>query len=146
MKFDTQEHSDPDVNLTPLIDVIFLLLIFFMVSTTFKTEESQIHLDLPTATGVAAQKTSNEIHIDIDKHGVYIVNGRTLVKHDVATLTNAVTLTKNRLGEKYKTPPNVIISSDKNTPYQAVMTAIDSVRKSNLSKIGLQVRQDKEDL
>ena len=68
MKFRRQRSEEVGVNLTPLIDVVFLLLIFFMVSTTF-TRETQLSIDLPEATGVLREAQDKQIEILIDEAG-----------------------------------------------------------------------------
>ena len=78
MKFRRQKLEEVSINLTPLIDVVFLLLIFFMVSTTF-TRETQLSIDLPEATGEAREARQDEIEIQIAETGGYRVNGRGLV-------------------------------------------------------------------
>ena len=78
MKFRRTTREPLSVNLTPLIDVVFLLLIFFMVSTTF-TRETQLSIDLPEAEGQARQSIEEEIEILIDEAGSYRVNGQGLV-------------------------------------------------------------------
>ena len=78
MKFRRQRLDDVSVNLTPLIDVVFLLLIFFMVSTTF-TRETQLSVDLPEAQGQLKENNEEEIEILIDEGGAYRVNGQGLV-------------------------------------------------------------------
>ena len=67
--------KDPDLNITPLIDVVFLLLIFFMVSTTFE-KESEISIELPDSSGKVSKKESFTIEVSIDAQGRYFVNQR----------------------------------------------------------------------
>jgi biopolymer transport protein ExbD len=76
VKFKRQLKAELDINLAPLIDVVFLLLIFFMVTTTF-TKESRLTIDLPESTGLAAEEERPEqIEIIISAQGDYAVNGR----------------------------------------------------------------------
>ena len=85
MKFRRQRRDEVGVNLTPLIDVVFLLLIFFMVSTTF-TRETQLSIDLPEASGQPQETTDERIEILIDESGSYRVNGQALVDARLRTL------------------------------------------------------------
>ena len=89
MKFRRQQREELGVNLTPLIDVVFLLLIFFMVSTTF-TRETQLSVDLPEATGEPQEMAAEQIEIRIDEAGVYRVNGQPLVDTRMRTLQAAI--------------------------------------------------------
>ena len=80
------DHRDEiDLNLTPLIDVVFLLLIFFMVSTTFE-QQSKLKVDLPEASSQAVKQEANKIVIGIDAKGHFFINDRQLVNTQFKTL------------------------------------------------------------
>ena len=117
----------PDINLTPLIDVVFLLLIFFMVSTTFK-EDARIRLRLPEAQGeeVSAQEPQ-ALEILIDVGGTFYVNDRRVVDRNLETLKKAIA---GAAGEDLEIP--VVIKADARTPHQAVMTAMDAASQLGL--------------
>ena len=89
MKFRRKHREEVGINLTPLIDVVFLLLIFFMVSTTF-TRETQLSIDLPEAEGSVKEVSEDQIEILIDEAGSYRVNGQGLVDNRIRTLQAAV--------------------------------------------------------
>ncbi|MDE1462613.1 ExbD/TolR family protein [Spartinivicinus poritis] len=120
MKFRRQLTEEVSVNLTPLIDVVFLLLIFFMVTTTF-TKETHLSVDLPEATGEPVDNKPDQIEILISKTGEYAVNTKSLVNTSIKTLKTA--LQKESKGNN-KLP--LVITSDANAPYQAVVTAMDA--------------------
>lgn len=120
MKFRRQVRTEDSINVTPLIDVVFLLLIFFMVSTTF-TKETHLKIDLPEATGEASPEDDNRIEILINAEGGYAVNGESLVNKKFNTLKNA--LEKVSAGDNQKP---LTITADANTPHQAVVTAMDA--------------------
>ena len=132
MNFKITRDDEPQLNLTPLIDVVFLLLIFFMVSTTFD-KQAELSIDLPEADGkpVKAQKIF-KIEIAIDGQGHYFVNQRRLKEDSLKTLKSAIEITK----ASHKNP-QVIISSDKNTPYQAFITAMDAAKQLGLEHVNL---------
>ena len=88
MQFRRQKNQQVDVNLTPLIDVVFLLLIFFMVSTSF-TKETHLSLDLPEATGDESTVAVESVEITISTNGNYAVNGRSLVSSTSKNLQKA---------------------------------------------------------
>ena len=111
-----------DINLTPLIDVVFLLLIFFMVSTTFN-RESELSIELPAASAEAQARRPDSIEVAIDVTGRYYVNGRQLLNTQSKTLRRALT---TAAGEN-ATPP-IIISADAKTPHQAVVQVMDAAR------------------
>jgi biopolymer transport protein ExbD len=119
--------KSPEVDITPLIDVVFLLLIFFMVSTTFD-REAQITVELPEATGEEAKHAPQELDITIDVSGIFFVNQREVINTEVETLKLAIS---KAVGDKRDIP--VIINADGRTPHQAVMTAMDAASQLGLN-------------
>lgn len=123
-------RQPPEINLTPLLDVVFLLLIFFMVSTTFK-DEARLRVQLPQAQGEdAPAQQPEQIRILIDRSGDYFVDDRAVVDRGVLTLVRAL---NGALGERKDLP--VLIQADANTPHQAVMTAMDAAAEVGLRRI-----------
>lgn len=118
-----RRREDPDVNLTPLIDVVFLLLIFFMVSTTF-TQESEISIELPQASGEASKEEKRLIDISIDAQGRYFVNQQQLINTQLMTLKRAMQQQAGALKS-----PRLVISADRRTPHEAVVKAMDAARQ-----------------
>ena len=121
--------KSPEVDITPLIDVVFLLLIFFMVSTTFD-REAQILVELPEATGEEAQHAPEELDITIDANGIFFVNQREVINTELETLKRAI---GKAVGKKKDIP--VIINADGRTPHQAVMTAMDAASQLGLMRM-----------
>ena len=103
----TKRDNEPELNLTPLIDVVFLLLIFFMVSTTFD-HQSEISIELPESSGKVADTKQKTIEISIDHQGQYFINQRRIKDNDIATLMQALRIVR---GTDKK--PKLIISADK---------------------------------
>ena len=135
MQFKRQTNAEVSVNLTPLIDVVFLLLIFFMVSTTF-TKETHLSLDLPEASGMEQPAPPAQIEVLIDAKGQYVVNERSLVSSKLETIKNA--LQKVSAGN-IKTP--LTITADANTPHQAVITAMDAAGQLGFSQLSLTTKK-----
>ncbi|CAI8195421.1 MAG: Biopolymer transport protein ExbD [Marinobacterium sp. xm-d-530] len=134
MNFPRPQSEEIAINLTPLIDVVFLLLIFFMVSTTF-TKETQLKVDLPQATSdQVAQVDMLEIIIKAD--GSFAVNDKALVNAQPKTLRAA--LLKESDGD-LATP--LKISADASTPHQAVITAMDVAANLGFSQLSLTTRE-----
>lgn len=119
MKFRRQAGEEVSVNLTPLIDVVFLLLIFFMVSTTF-TKESHLEIDLPQSSGEPAKPSVKEIEVIVNAKGEYSVNDRKLVNNQEDTLKKAVQ--KLSAGDT-KLP--FIITADAKTSHEYVVRVMD---------------------
>ncbi len=121
MNLRRQIRPSPDINLTPLIDVVFLLLIFFMVSTTFQ-KETRIKIELPEATTEAsAEEVPKVLDVSVDKDGTFYVNEKEVVNTELATLKRAIE--KAARGEK---DLPVVISADARTPHQAVIKVLDA--------------------
>jgi biopolymer transport protein ExbD len=132
MQFRRQSrNSEVSVNLTPLIDVVFLLLIFFMVSTTF-TKETHLSLDLPEASGEKVEAVAQQIDVVISVKGQYAINGRSLVNNQLNTLKKAIA---EVAGDDRSLP--LIITADANTPHQAVMTAMDAAGQMGFAHLSL---------
>ncbi|MEM5537621.1 biopolymer transporter ExbD [Neptuniibacter pectenicola] len=134
MKFPRQKREEVNVNLTPLIDVVFLLLIFFMVSTTF-TKETHLEVDLPQASGDKSVSEEQILEILITDEGNYSVNGKPLVNTQAETLRRAL---KELSGDKRDMP--LVITADAKTPHQAVVTAMDVSGQLGFSKLSITTR------
>lgn len=134
MNFRRQRLDQVDVNLTPLIDVVFLLLIFFMVSTTF-TRETQLSIDLPEATGEAREVTESQIEILIDEEGQYRVNGKGLVDNRMRTLQAAIY--KVSAGD---TTLPMLITADAQTAHESVVQAMDAAGQMGFVHLSITTR------
>lgn len=130
MNLRPHRREPADINLTPLIDVVFLLLIFFMVSTTFK-DEARLRVQLPEAQGEEIPAEEPEmIRLVIDRSGSFNVDDRAVVDRETETLVEVL---KERLGGREPLP--VLIQADAQTPHQAVMTALDAASQAGLVQI-----------
>ena len=131
MKFRRQPREALSVNLTPLIDVVFLLLIFFMVSTTF-TRETQLSVDLPEATGLLRDEVDKQLEILIDEQGQYRVNGRPLVDTRLRTLQAAMYEVS-----RGDTSLPLVISADAEAAHQSVVRAMDAAGQMGFSRLSI---------
>ncbi|HUV22358.1 MAG TPA: biopolymer transporter ExbD [Gammaproteobacteria bacterium] len=123
-------EEDVNINLTPLIDVVFLLLIFFMVSTTFDTT-SQLKIKLPEASTTQSPETAQQINLMIDAKGDFFVNSRELTNNRSATLKAALerSLSNGMIA--------VVIQSDAASPVQSLVTAMDVVGQLGFSQVSI---------
>ena len=136
MKFRRQSsQTDVSVNLTPLIDVVFLLLIFFMVSTTF-TKETHLAINLPESSGEPLNKQLKQVEVIISKEGEFAVNGRTLVNNSIGTLKDAMV----KISESNNKVP-LVITADANTPYQSVVIAMDAAGQLGFVHISMTTKK-----
>jgi biopolymer transport protein ExbD len=139
VKFRRQKRVDNTINLTPLIDVVFLLLIFFMVSTTF-TKESHLVLELPEADGKVEETIVESIEILIGKNGDYSINGKQLINRQLKTLMKAL----EDISSGNREMP-LTITADANTSHQSVVTAMDAAGKIGFVHLKITTKQpDKE--
>ncbi|MGB5306683.1 MAG: biopolymer transporter ExbD [Gammaproteobacteria bacterium] len=138
MNLQPVDQDEPDINLTPLIDVVFLLLIFFMVSTTFE-HQSRIQIELPEASAEPAATQDDSMEIIIDSQGRYFIGDEQVVNTELKTLKAAISKT---LGSNIELP--VIIRADANTPHQAVVRALDATSQLGLTRISLATSKIKE--
>ena len=138
MKFHRQRREDVGINLTPLIDVVFLLLIFFMVSTTF-TRETQLSIDLPEAEGSAAEEVEEKIEVLIDESGRYRVNGQGLVDNRMRTLQAAI----YKISAGDTTLP-MIITADAQAAHEDVVRAMDAAGQMGFVHLSITTRQPSE--
>jgi biopolymer transport protein ExbD len=120
-----------DVNLTPLIDVVFLLLIFFMVSTTFD-RHAKLKVELPEASAKQTQQQQQSIVLSIDAKGNYFINDRQLINTRLETLKTALQKT---LGDEKDIP--LVLRADAKTPHQAVVRAMDAASQLGLTRLSI---------
>jgi biopolymer transport protein ExbD len=131
--------EEPEVSITPLIDIVFLLLIFFMVSTTF-VEESELEVRLPTTDTEPVRPDENQLEVVVAADGRYAVAGRELPDTTRQTLLTAI-------GVAAKENPGapVVIRADAMTPHQAVVRAMDAAGSLGLTKISIATTAETEE-
>lgn len=137
MKLSLRTRTQPEVNLTSLIDVVLLLLIFFMVSTSF-VKQSQIAINLPQADSAAVvEEVPEQIDVMITATGTYLVNGRELINNRPETIRNAL---RKVSGGNSNLP--MTVSADANARHQYVVTALDVAGRLGFVKINIATIND----
>ena len=132
MRLSLRPRTQPEVNLTSLIDVVLLLLIFFMVSTSF-VKQSQIAISLPEAdSATVVEEVPDQIEIMITETGKYLVNGRELINSRPETIRNALLKVS---GSNNSLP--LTISADANARHQDVVTAMDVAGRLGFVRISI---------
>ena len=116
---------EPEINLIPFIDVLLVVLIFLMISTTF-TRFQELAITLPTANGAASQSEVKQIHIAVSRDGRFAINGKVTDRSQLSNSLNA--LNKDNAIQ-------VNIDADAKAPHQAVMSALEAARDANLANI-----------
>ena len=137
MKLSLRSRAQPEVNLTSLIDVVLLLLIFFMVSTSF-VKQSQIAIRLPQADSSAVvEEVPEQIDIMITATGTYLVNGRELINNRPETIRNAL----RKVSAGNSNLP-MTVSADANAKHQYVVTVLDVAGRLGFVKIDIATIND----
>ncbi len=140
MQLRAAKTEDPEISLTSLIDVVFLLLIFFMVSTTFE-QAAVLKVDLPEASNVSQpENQADSFELVIDQQGQYYLNDRQLVDGKPATLRAAF---NEAAGEDRDIP--VILRADAETPYHFVVTAMDVTAQLGFTRLSIATERITED-
>ena len=122
--------AEPEINLIPFIDVLLVVLIFLMISTTF-TRYQELAITLPTASGNESQAENKQVHIAVSRDGRFAVNGKVTDSTQLSkVLTHLATQANSQTNHL-----QVNIDADAKAPHQSVMTALEAARDANLSNI-----------
>jgi len=129
------KEENVEVNLTALIDVVFLLLIFFMVSTTFD-RHARLKVSLPEASAKTTQQQNEPLMLSIDAKGNYFINDRQVINQSLDTLKQALQKT---IGDDMATIEDIalVLRADANTPHQSVVRAMDAASQLGLTKLSI---------
>ncbi|MEN9501566.1 MAG: hypothetical protein RI964_851 [Pseudomonadota bacterium] len=137
MKFSPRRRDDDiDINVISMVDILFVLLLFFMLTTSF-TKNAELKVALPTASQTTEVTSGDKLELVIDGQGRYYINGREVLNTTPETLFQAMSQT---LDELPNTPP-LVISADANVNYQAVVTAMDIAGRLGLTNFSIATTQ-----
>jgi biopolymer transport protein ExbD len=137
VKFKRQHSQHVAMDLTPLIDVVFLLLIFFMVSTTF-TRENHLQVELPQASdNLAPPAEIEQIEVVISADGQYLLNDKPLVNNRRETLERGI----RELADADTSLP-FIITADARTPHEFVVRAMDAAGRLGFAKLSITTERE----
>ena len=128
---DHRAFDEPDINLVPLIDVILVLIIFFVVTTTFDAR-SMLELELPQATGDPATSDTRALTVLVNADGRYFVQDREVLRTDIDSLRSVI---GEVAGDDRERP--VLLRADARTPHQAVVTALDAVGQLGFTHVSI---------
>jgi biopolymer transport protein ExbD len=138
VKFKRSIRGELSINITPLIDVVFLLLIFFMVTTTF-SRETRLLVNLPEANAELVESQSAQIEIIVAREGSYVINGRPLVDNRFETLIRGLELESE--GDR---DLSIILIADAEATHQSVVTAMDAIGQSGFSRLNIATQRPEE--
>jgi biopolymer transport protein ExbD len=131
MRLRSTRRDEPELNLTSLIDIVLLLVVFFMLATTFVTE-GRLRVVLPEASAAPTDTTQKPVVITITAQGSYLVNERTLVNNARETLRAA--LQKVAGGDNHRP---VTIRADARATHQSVVTAMDVAARHGFTQVNI---------
>lgn len=131
MNFSRRRDSEPDINVTSLIDVVLLLVIFFMVSSSFVTD-GRLKVQLPQSSAAPENRPSDAVTILVTAEGSYRVNDRALVNNSPDTLRAALAKVEPEARGK-----PVTIRADARATHQAVVTAMDVAGRLGFSQVNI---------
>lgn len=134
MNFPRRTLEDPAINLTPLIDVVFLLLIFFMVTTTF-TRDTRLTVNLPEADANSSESLPDQIEVTVSEAGRFSVNGEVLSNSQPGTLGDAIL----QAAQRDRSRP-VLLVADAEATHQSVVTAMDAIGRAGFSRLSIATR------
>lgn len=129
------KEESVEVNLTPLIDVVFLLLIFFMVTTTFD-RHARLKVSLPESSAKTTQQKQEPLVLSIDAKGNYFLNDRQIVNQQLDTLKQALQKVIGQTNQDYK-DVSLVLRADANTPHQSVVRAMDAASQLGMTRLSI---------
>lgn len=135
MKFARTRKEDPEINLIPMIDVLLVIIIFLMLTTTY-SKFAELRVNLPRADAEKQIERSNEINVIISANGQYALQRRAIQYRDVAGLADEL----RRAGANMKDPV-VIINADNNATHQSVIRVMDAARQAGYGQVAFAVEQ-----
>jgi len=135
MKISSNQPENRKLNLTPLIDVVFLLLIFFMVSTTFE-KQAKLKIELPEASSKPAVSEQQDLVISISQKGVFFINNNELVNAQSQSLKNAL----QQIVKDSRQMP-VVIRADANAAHKHVVMTMDVLGNMGFEKVSMATTQ-----
>ncbi len=129
MNFRKHKEGDPEINLIAFIDVLLVVLIFLMMSTTY-SKFTELQLTLPTAEAEQLRDRPAEILVAVSSDGRYVLNKQSVDGRSIEALTAAMTAAAQTMKE-----PVVIVSADANAAHQSVINVLDAARRSGLARV-----------
>jgi biopolymer transport protein ExbD len=135
VKFARTHKEDPDINLIPLIDVLLVIIIFLMLTTTY-SRFAELQINLPSADAEKQSERPNEISVVISASGEYRVNRKPVEFKDVPALAEEL----RRAGANQK-DPIVVINADNNATHQSVIRLMDAARQAGYGQVAFAVEQ-----
>jgi biopolymer transport protein ExbD len=129
MKFHREKSPEPEINLIPFIDILLVVVIFLMLSTTY-SKFTELQLNLPVADAAAPKQNSHEVIVSISSEGLFSVNRNLVNTRDVQGLSQALAQATQSIDS-----PMIIISADAQASHQSVMMVMEAARRNGLNQL-----------
>ncbi|WP_454720183.1 MULTISPECIES: ExbD/TolR family protein [Cupriavidus] len=126
-----QRREEPEINLIPLIDVLLVILIFLMITTTY-SRYTELQIQLPTADAEKAQQRPGEIVVSVSAKGVYAINKQVMEQQDVTSLAARL---REVAGSGEGQPPVLIVNADAQASHQSVINVMEAARLAGLPRL-----------
>jgi biopolymer transport protein ExbD len=135
MRFAHVPKDDPEINLIPMIDVLLVIIIFLMLTTTY-ARQAELKINLPSAQADKKLERANEVNVVVSASGQYSVQGKLVASRDVNALADEL----RRAAEGLK-QPIVVINGDTNASYQSAIRIMDAARRAGIGQVVFAVEQ-----
>jgi len=135
MRFARTQKEDPEINLIPMIDVLLVIIIFLMLTTTY-SRFAELKINLPSADAERKPERANEINVVITANGQYVLQRKPVQFRDVASLAEEL----RRAGTGMK-DAIVVVNADNNANYQSVIRVMDAARQAGYGQVVFAVEQ-----
>ena len=138
MNFHNGNRDEPEINLIPFIDILLVVLIFLMLTTTY-SRYAELRIQLPVANAQAPRPSPQEIAVAVTQDGRYVVQRQVLASTSVAALMEAL-----RAAAAGMNDPVVVINADAGARHQSVVNVMDAARRSGLGQITFATQESGE--
>jgi biopolymer transport protein ExbD len=128
-----QGREDPEINLIPFIDVLLVILIFLMITTSY-SKFTALQITLPTADAEKAIEQPQEINVGVDAQGRYAIDNTQVAARDAASLAEELKGVANAHGQSKKDPV-IIINADATAAHQSVINVLEAARQAGFEKV-----------
>ena len=128
-----KRRDDPEINLIPFIDVLLVILIFLMVTTTY-SKFTALQISLPTADAEKALEQPFEINVGVNAQGLYAIDNQQISARDAASLADELKAAANAKGASKKDPV-IIINADATAAHQSVINVLEAARLAGFEKV-----------
>jgi len=124
-----RSRDEPEINLIPMIDVLLVILIFLMVTTSY-AKYSELQINLPQASGEAVAAQAKPINVSVDASEHYAINNRGVIYTGIESLVASL-----RSAAGNQSDPTIIINADAKAPHQSVINVMEAARRAGYSRI-----------